>query len=367
MAGPSAPAPAGTATSVGGLPHRDPLVAARLVLDIHPQLPAAPQLPNLGGGMLAQLAPWLAGVSAASDGSLTVEGRVTVVEPADWCGGPAASAWEGLQAFIAVLGARREPWPPAIKLQLAGPLTLAEALRRAGVAPARALPAAADAVSVAAVTVVEAVRQSLPGSVGVVAALDEPALGLWDTGASPPWPALDAVNVLGATLDAVEIGAALTGAPRGAGSAAGPATAERAWGPPVTVIHCCAAGGWELAVDAGVELLSVPLDAAAPAGPADGPDAAARHRAAAVDALLARGGSMIWGVVPTDGRPLGDAPGGAARLLRAWDRLADAGCDRDRLRRGWLVSPDCGLSGLSEADAGGALRLAADIGRAVTE
>ena len=364
MADPSAPPPAGAATSVGGLPHHDPLAAVRLVLDAHPQLPAAPQLPKLGGSMLAQLMPWLAGVSAASDGSLTIEGPVTVVEPPDWCGD---RPWAGLAAFMAVLPTRREPWPPAIKLQLAGPLTLAEALRRAGVAPARALPAAADAVSVAALTVIEAVRQALPASVGVVAALDEPALGLWATGAAAPWPALDAVDALRAVLDAAEIGAAPAGAPPGTGSAAGPGAADAKWVPPVTAIHCCAAGGWELAVDAGVELLSVPLEAVAPVGPAGGPHAAARRRAAAVDALLAAGGSMLWGVVPTDGRPLGDAAGGADRLRRAWARLGDAGCDPDRLRRGCLVSPDCGLSGLSEADAGRALRLAADIGRAVAE
>ena len=48
--------PSGTATSIGSLPHTDADTAARLVLDLHPSLPAAPQLPMLSAaeGMLAK-------------------------------------------------------------------------------------------------------------------------------------------------------------------------------------------------------------------------------------------------------------------------------------------------------------------------
>lgn len=38
--------PSGRPTSVGSLPHRDPLEAVRLVLDAFPEIPAWPQLPN---------------------------------------------------------------------------------------------------------------------------------------------------------------------------------------------------------------------------------------------------------------------------------------------------------------------------------
>src|SRR6476659_3863308 len=45
----------GVATAIGSLPHVDPVLAAELVLAVHPELPCAPQLPSRSPreGMLA--------------------------------------------------------------------------------------------------------------------------------------------------------------------------------------------------------------------------------------------------------------------------------------------------------------------------
>src|SRR5207244_2470554 len=62
----------GTATSIGSLPHTDTRAAAAFVLRTHPDLPAAPQLPNRSPleGMLPQWLRALPEVQVGPDGSL---------------------------------------------------------------------------------------------------------------------------------------------------------------------------------------------------------------------------------------------------------------------------------------------------------
>src|SRR5947209_20060523 len=65
----------GVATSIGSLPHTDPDAAASVVLDRHPDLPAAPQLPARSAreGMIAQGAGGIPGVAVLDDGTLRVD------------------------------------------------------------------------------------------------------------------------------------------------------------------------------------------------------------------------------------------------------------------------------------------------------
>ena len=100
----------------------------------------------------------------------------------------------------------------------------------------------------------------------------------------------------------------------------------------VTGLHCCGPSDWRVLLQAGPQVLSLPLDAGI-----DG-------SAGALGSFLDRGGWVAWGAVPTDG-PLGDH---ASRLWRQlssqWCELVQAGCDPVALRRQALVTPVCGLA-----------------------
>ena len=60
----------GWATSIGSLPHTDPVEAARLVLRTQPDLPAAPSLPQRSPleGMLPQAMWGMSGIEIDPDG-----------------------------------------------------------------------------------------------------------------------------------------------------------------------------------------------------------------------------------------------------------------------------------------------------------
>ena len=303
---------AGTPTSIGSLPHGDPVGAASFVLDRHPELPAAPQLPRRSKreAMLAQAAAGVRGVEIGVDGRLRVhhelfdpdapvEARVTSVESA------------GLLAFLdAVAGAgRTDP----VKLQLTGPVTLGLGLVRAGAAPEAAFTAARRATRARARALVELAEQRIPG-VPLVVFLDEPGL----TACRHPGFPLDP----DATVDLVSTGLAALGHK------------------PVTGVHCCGITDWSVPIMAGAQVLSFPAEAVTLPEPAR------------LAAFLEDGGWVAWGAVPTD-RPIGDdAEPLWRKLVGLWQDLVREGCDAGRLRAQALVTPACGLAhhGLSQAD-----------------
>src|SRR4051794_13389338 len=67
--------PSGVATSIGSLPHTTSSEAVSFVLELQPELPAAPSIPVAAPmeGMTAQAAWGIAGVTVRPDGSLTVD------------------------------------------------------------------------------------------------------------------------------------------------------------------------------------------------------------------------------------------------------------------------------------------------------
>src|SRR5258706_6021131 len=178
--------PSGTATSIGSLPHTDAAAAARLVLDLHPLLPAAPQLPMLSAaeGMLAQIASGLPGVDVYASGNLRVDPtRLTVdaLQDAVEAGWPTFDdGWAGLHAFLAVAAGRTTP----VKIQLAGPVTVALAFAQAGMPLDDALHVASRAVHARAGALCRLVADRLPDT-PVVAFLDEPGLVAFGTDRLP--------------------------------------------------------------------------------------------------------------------------------------------------------------------------------------
>lgn len=317
----------GAVTSMGSLPHRDADEAAAFVLDRHPRLPAAPQLPRRSPleGMVAQSARGIEGVTVTPDGVLHVDAggldaSAPVRTPID------GASHGGLLAFLSAAAGRTEP----LKIQLTGPVTLGLALVEAGAAPDVAFPVAGAAVSVQARDLLSLVRRRLPEA-PVLAVLDEPGLVAMGSGRIP-LSADGTIDLLSGSLAALEAGGATTG------------------------VHCCGPTDWRLVSSAGPTLLALPAEADVVLG---GASALAAH--------LERGGWIAWGAVPTD-QPVGAAADRLWRQLTSlWCELVRAGCDPALLRTQAMVTPACGLAGHGISQAALWLDLAAELAGRVSD
>src|SRR4029453_5537915 len=254
-------------------------------------------------------------------GSLLVdEAAVDPGRPA--AGGLDGEPFVGLRAFLDAIAGRVAPF----KVQLTGPVTLGLVLHAVGVSRDRAFAVAAQAVSARTQAVLQAAREAAPGATPLMF-LDEPGL----TAALEPDFPLD----LGDTLDLV--------------SAALAAIEERAIGG----LHCCGRADWPVVLQAGPQMLSLPVDAGA-----------TEHPGVFAD-FLERGGWLAWGAVPTD-RPLGETADLLwRRLVAEWDALAEGGCEPQRLVEQAMITPTCGLVGLDIPQAHHVLDLTGHLARRV--
>jgi hypothetical protein len=295
--------PSGVVTSIGSLPHRTSSEAVSFVLELQPELPAVPSIPAAAPmeGMISQAGWGVSGVTVRSDGSLAVDQAAldpeAPLDDPELSGPPFAT----LRAFLPAVHGRTGP----VKLQLTGPVTLGMALRASGVEERLAFRVAAAAVQQRADHLLTLARAALPTS-PLLAFLDEPSL----VGGQRSELRLDADH----TIDLVS-GALAVIEPRA-----------------VTGLHCCGPSDWRVLLQAGPQVLSLPLDA--------GIDSSA----GALGSFLERGGWVAWGAVPTDG-PLGDHASLLWRQLSSqWCELVQAGCDPVALRTQALVTPVCGLA-----------------------
>jgi hypothetical protein len=314
----------GMATSIGSLPHQDADAAAALGLRCVPELPAAPQLPNRSP-LAGMVAPWgraIDGVDVAADGSLSVHAGVDARADNDTTFD--AIAHGGLLAFLDVAAAQPVP-PRRVKVQCAGPLTLAVALLDAGIEPDAAFALGARVARRWSRALEDLVASRLPAA-AVLCCFDEPALVRWDAAGDVDTDLVDretATDLLSSAL-------------------AAPAC--------LTAVHVCGHGNLRLALDAGprvvhFDIANLDLDDATP-----------------LSRYLEGGGWVIWGAVPSD-RPVGEqaAPLWKA-LLDTWCELTRRGCDPSRLRSQALVAPACGLAGHGVSQAERTLLLAREIG-----
>lgn len=314
------------ATAIGSLPHIDAAAAAELVLGLLPDLPAAPQLPrrSRAEGMLAQMADGVAGIRADAEGRLLVE--PSSMDPTPALDSPTFGdeSWAGLNAFLAATAHRTGP----IKVQLAGPVTLALALVEGGAAPSAALPAAGLIVEQRAAALSRWIAERVAGA-PVVAFLDEPGLTVFSR-AGAPFDPNDVIEVVSAAL-----------ASFGRGT--------------ITGIHCCGPTDWRLVVSTGPDIISAPLAIGL------------EDEGAAIGPFLEEGGVVAWGAVPTD-RPIGDDPGLLCRqLIATWRALRADGCDGDLLRSQALITPACGMAGHGLSQAERVLRLTGRITERIHE
>lgn len=313
--------PQGVASSIGSLPHSDACSAVSFVLERQPRLPAAPSLPKRSGmeRMIAQAAWGIDGIRVLPDGSLVLD--APLLDPrAPITTGVDGEPFVGLRKFLCAVAARRGP----IKLQLTGPVTLGIALNNLGVPARRAFAVAGSAVRSRARALVAAAQETAPMA-PLVVFVDEPGL----TAAMHPGFPLDPTRV----VDLVS-GALATLEPHA-----------------VTGLHCCGPADWRMVLQAGPQILSLPLECGAV------------DQAGALAAFLDRGGWLAWGAVPTSG-PLGSTPDRLwERLALEWCALTQGGCDPVLLRSHALVTPACGLALHGEAQADQVMTLTQDLSR----
>jgi hypothetical protein len=312
----------GLATSIGSLPHTDPRAAAEFVLERNPRLPAAPSLPQRSGmeRMIAQAAWGIDGVTVLPDGSLEVD--VAAIDPR----APLTDAgidgppFEGLRAFLGAVAGRQGP----IKLQLTGPVTLGIALQSLGVPTNRAFAVAGTAVRARARALVSAARAAAPAA-PLVTFVDEPGL----TAAMERGFPLDpnrTIDLVSSALAALEPHA-------------------------MTGVHCCGPADWRVVLQAGPQVLSLPVAMGAV------------EHAGAIGAFLENGGWVAWGAVPTSG-PLGTTPERLwHQLSDEWCGLTQGGCDPVQLREQALITPACGLANHGEEQADLVISLANQVAR----
>jgi hypothetical protein len=319
--------PAGVATSVGSLPHVDPDAAARLVLEAHPTLPAAPSLPNrsVAESMLAQAAWGLSGLQIDEEGALRIDGDPRRVGSRLARFALGDEPWVGLRTFLEHVDGRTDP----VKVQVTGAVTLGRALHAAGVDADRAFPLAGATVRTRIDELISAVRRRLPDA-PVLMMVDEPGL-VGSAHPRFPFDAEQTLDLLSGEVAAIEGGS----------------------GPIWTGLHCCGAADWPLVLESGPDVLAAPVDAGLAFVPG------------AIGSFLDRGGRIAWGAVPTD-EPIGpSAERPWRKLTDTWCVLVRAGCDPGQLRRRALISPACGLAGHGISQAEGALRVAAEVGQRV--
>jgi hypothetical protein len=304
--------PFGLATSVGSLPAADAEGAVRLALDAQPEFPTVPTWGGMTGSLLAQAVEGLDGVSVQPPGLLQVDARLAAeleddVQRTARIGDRLdGSSFDVLHRFLAAVDVVPSV---GVRVGVLGPVTLALALRAAGVAEAPATTLAAALVRRRARAALGAVRSVLGDGVVFVCA-SEPGL----IGAMHPTFPLTPTQV----ADLLE--------PYVQGLDEHPRAGDLLIG-----VHVPGRTDWETIVSTGVSVISTPVERGLVGA------------AGTLGGFLDRGGRIVWGAVPVD-QPLGTSEELLWRRLSAlWCELVGEGLDPLTLRSRSMVGPADGL------------------------
>ncbi|MEV6815168.1 methionine synthase [Micromonospora sp. NPDC051296] len=323
---------AGAATGIGSLPGTDIAEAQRVVLGELPALPHLPELPGRGPG--ADL--------IGRTGGLLVELPIELYA-ARWRVAPRPGkdlrrARDLMERDLDQLAEQAEEYAGPLKIQAAGPLTLAASVELPiGGRMLRDPGAVRDLAGSLAEGLrghVAAVTRRLPRA-SVLLQLDEPSLPAVLAGRVPTESGFG-------TYRAMESGDARSLLH----------TVVEAAGVP-TVVHCCAADvPLELIRSTGAVGVALDLSLVTDLDPLG----------EAIDAGL----GLLAGAAPTT-PPAGRAPTSAQvadRVRGLWDRL---GFPRRQLAEQVVVTPACGLAGATPAYARAVLSACRDAGRRLSE
>src|SRR5215218_4163326 len=308
----------GPASGVGSLPGTDPAEAMRLVFGELPDFAALPVLPARGPGAV------LIGCTAALLVDLAVD-----LTPAGWRLVPRAGidlrrAGEFLARDLDALHDVADGWTGPLKVQAAGPWTLAAGLERTRGDRAVVDPGArrdlAQSLAEGLAAHVAAVAARVPGATLVVQ-LDEPSVPAVLQGGLPTISGFGKLPAVEATTVEQELAGLVAALP----------------GP--VVVHCCAArmplGLFRAAGAAGVSFdlgLVQDLDA--------------------VGTAVEAGTHLLLGVVPGTDATL-PVPKATGSRVQAWWR--ELGFDAEQLSGAVTLTPSCGLAGATPAYARAAM------------
>jgi hypothetical protein len=325
---------AGSATGVGSLPGTDIAEAVRLVFGELPELPHLPELPARGPGAD------VIGRGAALLVDLPIDLQPSGWRLVDRPGHDLRRAWDMLARDLDTLEEVGEGYAGPVKVQAAGPWTLAGAVELhygdKAVSDPGAVRDLGQSLAEGLRRHVADVRRRLPAA-AVVVQLDEPGLPAVLTGRVPTASGFGMLSPVEAPVAEAGLRAVLTA------TDAYPA------------VHCCAARPpLELFRAAGARALSVDVSLL---GAADDD---------ALGAAVEAGVALWLGVVPALGSsadaPMSDLAGSVRTVQRLWRRL---GFDPVRLAESVVVTPSCGLAGASPAYARAALRQCREAARAL--
>ena len=318
------------ATGIGSLPGTDPVEAVRLVLGTLPDLPFLPELPARGPHAD------LAGRSAALLADLPVD-----LQPAGWrlTSGRSRDAARARDLLSHDLDALQEAAdsPPALKVQCAGPWTLAALLELPRGDRVLADPGAVDDL---AQSLAEGLARHLadlasrlPGT-RLVLQLDEPSLPAVLAGGIPTAsgfgrlrsPSTDRARAILARVLQQDVAD--------------------------TVVHCCAPQvPVELIRRAGAGAVSLDATLLTP------------RDDDALGEAVEGGTGLLLGVVPAVDAGL-DLRGGTTAVEQLWRRL---GQQPEALPASVVVTPTCGMAGATPGHARRALEASAEIARRLGE
>jgi hypothetical protein len=324
------PWPAGAATGIGSLPGTDIAEAQRVVFGELPDLPHLAELPGRGPGsdMLGRSAGFLV--------DLPVQVYAGRWQVAPRPGQDLRRTIDLLERDLDQLTEQGDRFAGVLKLQSAGPWTLAAAIDRPiGGRLLRDPGAVRDLVGSLAEGLrrhVDEVRKRLPQA-SLLLQLDEPSLTTVLAGQVPTESGLGAYRA----IDGPDAATALR-------------TVVEAVGVPV-VIHSCAPGvPLRVLQDAGAAAVSLDLSFLKDLDP--------------LGEAIEAGVGLFAGAVPTESSSVPDAKKAAERVRKVWQRI---GFPVAQLASQVVVTPACGLAGVSPDQARAALTACREAGRRLAE
>lgn len=320
--------------SLGGLPHTDPAKAVELVLEHTPEIPTWPQLPGLGfkENMYAQFSQSIPGVYMEKNALWVESEDPSVIESfyqkiIDEDLEYFALAPEFASAFFEFEQMTGEIPAKAIRGQLTGPISLALNLTDKS---KRALLYDDTYKEIIAKTVNMTGRwmEKRLSNLGerTLINFDEPYLVMFGSA----FLNISREEVLSAFKDVTSGLSDMSG------------------------FHCCGNTEWPLILNSPTNVLSF--------------DAYNYYHTLSlypdeVAAFFEQGGIIAWGVVPSTSEAFEaeNVQSLIGRLENGIELLAGKGMDRETIYRQSLVTPTCGLSGLSEKQAEAALKMTREI------
>ncbi len=319
----------GSTTAIGSLPHRDATAAVDFVFDSKVDVPFWPQLPkrDFREWMVPQYGVDLPGfrIDAGKKRFLVEKGAnfvdaltqfyERVLDAASELPlSPAHAA--GYYAFMESL-ARQPDKPDIVKGHVTGPLTFTLGLNLEDGRPIYVDEELRQASIQLLARSAGWQAEQLAGQAkkGVIVFIDEPIYSALGTAAYLSVKPEDVLSTLSELSTAIRAQGGLTG------------------------IHCCGNADWETVLSSDIDILNFD---------AWGFASTLAVYAASIAAFLERGGTLAWGIVPTNDE-IGDATEQqiADKLDAAVGEFASRGIDESRLRNQSILTPSCGCGSLA--------------------